>query len=77
MFDFIKTIVQLARTGPPEICQDHQIDRASGPMVHCLEMLISSPDHARKNETMSTLRNVEIITPFLPDHVYITNSVEC
>ena len=44
MFDFIKTIVQLGRSGPPEIWQDHQISRASGPMVHCLEMLISSPD---------------------------------
>ena len=43
VFDFIKTIVQLARSGPPEIWQDHQISRASGPMVHCLEMLISSP----------------------------------
>ena len=35
--------VQLATSGPPEIWQDHQISRASGPMVHCLEMLISSP----------------------------------
>ena len=43
VFDFIKTIVLLARSGPPEIWQDHQISRASGPMVHCLEMLISSP----------------------------------
>ena len=34
VFDFIKTIVQLARSGPPEIWQDHQISRASGPMVH-------------------------------------------
>ena len=33
VFDFIKTIVQLARSGPPEIWQDHQIYRASGPMV--------------------------------------------
>ena len=38
VFDFIKTIVQLARSGPPEMLQDHQIYRASGPMVHCLEM---------------------------------------
>ena len=44
VFDFIKTIVQLARSGPPEIWQDHQISRASGPMVHWLEMLISSPE---------------------------------
>ena len=36
VFDFIKTIVQLARSGPPEIKQDHPIYRASGPMVHCL-----------------------------------------
>ena len=43
VFDFIKTNVQLATSGPPEIWQDHQISRASGPMVHCLEMLISSP----------------------------------
>ena len=43
VFDFIKTIVQLARSGPPEIWQDHQISRASGPMVHRFEMLISSP----------------------------------
>ena len=43
VFDFIKTIVQLSRSGPPEIWLDHQIYRASGPMVHCLEMLISSP----------------------------------
>ena len=40
---FIKTIAQLARSGPSEIWQDHQIYRASGPMVHCPEMLISSP----------------------------------
>ena len=46
VFDFIKTIVQLARSGPPDIWQDHQIYRASGPMVHCLEMLISSPVRA-------------------------------
>ena len=39
VFDFNKTIVQLAKSGPPEIWQDHQISRASGPMVHCLEML--------------------------------------
>ena len=39
----VTTIVQLARSGPPEIWQDHQISMASGPMVHCLEMLISSP----------------------------------
>ena len=31
------------RSGPPETWQDHQISRAGGPMVHCLEMLISSP----------------------------------
>ena len=30
--------VQLPISGPPEICQDHQISRAGGPMVHCLEM---------------------------------------
>ena len=46
-FDFIKTNVQLATSGPPEIWQDHQISRASGPMVHCLEMLISSPGKAK------------------------------
>ena len=34
VFDFIKTIVQLDRSGPPEIWQDYQIYRASGPMVH-------------------------------------------
>ena len=44
VFDFIKTIVHRVRSGPPEIWQDHQISRASGPMVHCLEMLISSPE---------------------------------
>ena len=47
VFDFIKTIVQLARSGPPEIWQDHQISRASGPMVHRLEMLISSPGKSK------------------------------
>ena len=41
VFDFIKTIVQLARSGPPEIWQDHQIYRASGPMVHCLEIYVN------------------------------------
>ena len=46
VFDFIKTIVQLARFGPPEIWQDHQISGDSGPMVHCLEMLIFSPGNA-------------------------------
>ena len=46
VFDFIKIIVQLARSGPPEIWQDHQISRPSGPMVHCLEMFISSPEIA-------------------------------
>ena len=45
VLDFIKTIVQLPRSGPPAIWQDHQISRASGPMVHWLKMLISSPDY--------------------------------
>ena len=40
VFDFTKK-VQLATSGPPEIWQDQQISRARGPMVHCLEMLIS------------------------------------
>ena len=56
VFDFIKTIVQWGRSGPPEIWQDHQISRASGPMVHCLEMLISSPgvfiDQVLEHETV-------------------------
>ena len=34
--------VHLATSGTPEIWQDHQISRAGGPMVHCLETLISS-----------------------------------
>ena len=37
-----KTNLHLATSGPPEIWQDHQISRAGGPMVHCLEILISS-----------------------------------
>ena len=53
VFDFIKTIVQLARSGPPKMWQDHQISRASGPMVHCLEMLISSPDAPCKYKTIT------------------------
>ena len=43
VFDFIKTNVQLATSGPPKIWQNHKIYKASGPMVHGLEMLISSP----------------------------------
>ena len=30
-------------SGPPEIWQDHHISRTGGPMVHCLELSISSP----------------------------------
>ena len=37
--------LHLATSGPPEIWQDHQISRAGGPMVHCLEILISSTDN--------------------------------
>ena len=57
MFDFIKTIVKLARSGPPEIWQDHQISMASGPMVHCLEMLISSPEMSGTPCTKGTASN--------------------
>ena len=35
---FPKTNLQLAISRPTEIWQDHQISRAGGPMVHCLEM---------------------------------------
>ena len=44
VFDFVqKNVVSYIRTtrnlaGPPEIWQDHQIPRAGGLMVHCLEM---------------------------------------
>ena len=46
VFDFAKKkySLQIATYGPTEIWQDHQIVRAGGPMVHCLEMYISSPD---------------------------------
>ena len=44
MYEFSKKKVQnLATSGPPEIWQDHQISRVSGPMAHCLEVLVSSP----------------------------------
>ena len=32
-------------SGPPDLRPDHQILRAGGPVVHCLKMLISSPDN--------------------------------
>ena len=40
LFAFAKKNVQfkLAISGPPEIWQNHQISRAGGPMVHCLQM---------------------------------------
>ena len=44
MYDFAKKNLQLATSGPQEIWQDHQISRAGGPIVHCLEMKMSSPD---------------------------------
>ena len=31
-------------SGPPDLKPDHQILRDGGPVVHCLKMLISSPD---------------------------------
>ena len=38
VFDFAQKNVRLATFGPPGIWQDHQISRAGGPMVHCLDM---------------------------------------
>ena len=43
VFDLTNKNGRLAISGPPEIWQDHQISRTGGPMVHCLELLISSP----------------------------------
>ena len=43
--DFTPKNVQLPISGPPEICQDHQISRAGGPMVRCLEMKMSGPGY--------------------------------
>ena len=37
-FDFAQHFLQLATSGPPEMWQDHQVSRAGGPMVHCLDM---------------------------------------
>ena len=45
VFDLTNKYWWLATSGPPEIWQDHQISRTGGPMVHCLEMLISSPEY--------------------------------
>ena len=46
-YQIIKINVQLATSGPSEIWQDHQISRAGGPMIHCLEIVISSPAQLR------------------------------
>ena len=43
VFDLTNKYSRLATSGPPEIWQDHQISRTGGPMVHHLEMSISSP----------------------------------
>ena len=45
VFDLTNKYWRLATFGPPEIWQDHQISRTGGPMVHCLEMSISSPGY--------------------------------
>ena len=44
VFDLTNKYWLLATSGPPEIWQYRQISRTGGPMVNCLEMLISSPD---------------------------------
>ena len=47
VFDLTNKYWRLATSGPPESWQDHQIPRTGGPMVHCLEMSISSPEDDR------------------------------
>ena len=68
VFDFTNNCFQLATYGPPEIWQDHHISWTGGPMVHCLEMSISSPGIVSAVAVMAIKMNETLRELYLADN---------